>query len=67
LPGESFPCVCEQMALFALLANGRGQHAIRVELTVLDQGTERLMFRRRIDRWISARIRWLSTGCPSRT
>ncbi len=44
LPGEPFPCVCEQMALYALLANGRGEHVFRVELTSLDEGAERMVF-----------------------
>jgi hypothetical protein len=44
LPGEPFPCVCEQMALFALLANGRGDHEFRVDLTILDEGADRLLF-----------------------
>jgi hypothetical protein len=44
LPGEPFPCVCEQMALFALLANGRGEHALRIDLTRVDQGAEALVF-----------------------
>jgi hypothetical protein len=52
LPGEPFPCVCEPMALYALLTNGRGEHAFAVELAFLDQGVERTIFRsstRRLD------------------
>jgi hypothetical protein len=45
LPGEPFPCVCEQMALCAVLANGRGEHDFAVELTFLDQGVERTLHR----------------------
>jgi hypothetical protein len=44
LPGEPFPCVCEQMALYALLANGRGEHEFQIEMTFLDEGADRLMF-----------------------
>jgi hypothetical protein len=40
LPGEPFPCIRERMALYALLANGRGEHEFEVELVVFDQGTE---------------------------
>jgi hypothetical protein len=40
LPGEPFPCIREQMALYALLANGRGEHEFEVELVFLDQGVE---------------------------
>jgi hypothetical protein len=43
LPGEPFPCICEPMALFAMLANGRGEHEFMVELTFLDQGDERTL------------------------
>ncbi len=52
LPGEPFPCVCEPMALYALLTNGRGEHEFAVELTLLEQGAERTLFRsasRRLD------------------
>jgi len=40
------------MALFALLTNGRGVHEIGIELTVLDNGAERVLRRpapRRVD------------------
>ncbi len=40
LPGESFPCIREQMALYALLANGRGEHGFEIELVFFDEGTE---------------------------
>jgi hypothetical protein len=40
LPGEAFPCIREQMALYALLANGRGEHEFEVELVFFDQGFE---------------------------
>jgi hypothetical protein len=42
LPGESFPCIREQMALYALLANGRGEHQFEVELVFFDEGKEHL-------------------------
>ena len=45
LPGESFPCVREQMALYALLTNGRGTHDFAVELTLFEEGEERLLHR----------------------
>jgi uncharacterized protein DUF6941 len=41
LPGEPFPCIREQMALYAVLTNGRGEHDLAVELAVVDGGTER--------------------------
>jgi len=52
LPGEPFPCIRQEMALFALLTNGRGVHEIGIELTVLDNGAERVLRRpapRRVD------------------
>jgi hypothetical protein len=45
LPGEPFPCIRERMALFALLANGRGKHEFAVELTFFEQGEERSLRR----------------------
>jgi len=45
LPGEPFPCIREQMALNAVLRNGRGEHQFAVELTLLDQGAERSLRR----------------------
>jgi hypothetical protein len=44
-PGEPFPCICEAMALYALLANGRGEHEFAVELTFFDRGEERSLHR----------------------
>jgi hypothetical protein len=41
LPGQPFPCIREQMALYAVLTKGRGEHAFAVELTILEQGVER--------------------------
>jgi len=41
LPGEDFPVIRPEMALFAVLANGRGTHEFTIELTFLDQGVER--------------------------
>src|SRR5262245_29920435 len=41
LPGEPFPCVLEQMALYALLTNGRGKHQFGIALFFLDHGVER--------------------------
>ena len=52
LPGEPFPCIRPQMALYALLTNGRGEHEFALELTYLDQGEERTLHRtgsRRVD------------------
>lgn len=43
LPGEPFPCVRDKIALFALLTDGRGRHEFTIELTRLEQGTERLV------------------------
>jgi hypothetical protein len=40
LPGEPFPCLCEPMALFALLSNGRGTHSFGIELTWFSEGEE---------------------------
>ena len=40
LAGEPFPCIRERMALYALLANGRGEHEFEVELVFFDQGVE---------------------------
>jgi hypothetical protein len=41
LPGEQFPCIRERMALYALLANGRGEHEFAVELAYFHEGTEK--------------------------
>src|SRR5262249_51804671 len=41
LPGESFPCIVEQMALYALLTNGRGKHQFGIALFFLKNGVER--------------------------
>jgi hypothetical protein len=40
-PGEPFPCTQERMALYAVLANGRGEHDFEIELVFFDQGNER--------------------------
>jgi hypothetical protein len=45
LPGEPFPCVREEMALHALLSNGRGEHQFAVELTRFDHGAETVVGR----------------------
>jgi hypothetical protein len=45
LPGEPFPCIREQMALYAVLTSGRGKHELAVELRFLDQGVERSLRR----------------------
>jgi hypothetical protein len=42
LPGEPFPCIRERMALYALLANGRGQHEFAVALAYFHEGIEQL-------------------------
>lgn len=44
LPGEAFPVIRPEMALFALLTNGRGAHDFSLELTLLDQGVEQTVF-----------------------
>jgi hypothetical protein len=51
VPGESFPCLRERMALYALLANGRGEHEFAVELVYFHEGQEQARRRpgRRID------------------
>lgn len=35
-----FPCVCEQLSLYALLTSGRGKHRFGVELAYFDQEGE---------------------------
>jgi hypothetical protein len=45
LPGEPFPCIRSQMALFALLTNGRGKHEIGIEWTIFEDGEEHLLRR----------------------
>jgi hypothetical protein len=45
LPGEPFPCIREEFALYALLSNGRGEHDFLVELTRLDHGEEKVVGR----------------------
>lgn len=45
LSGEPFPCVCDPMALFALLSNGRGIHDFGLELILFQGGAESLMWR----------------------
>lgn len=52
LPGESFPCICRQMALYAMLANGRGGHDFAIEMTLLERAVERTVYTsspRRVD------------------
>jgi hypothetical protein len=52
LPGEPFPCVREQMALYALLTNGRGEHDFAIELVYAGEMEEQTVFKsqpRRID------------------
>lgn len=41
LPGEAFPVIRPELALFAMLTNGRGAHDFSIELTLLDGGQER--------------------------
>jgi hypothetical protein len=41
LPGEPFPCIRDNLALYALLSNGRGAHDFLVELIRLDRGEEK--------------------------
>lgn len=43
LPGEPFPCIRPNMALFALLTDGRGAHDFTIELAVFDRGREQLV------------------------
>ncbi len=40
LPGEHYPVLREEMALYALLTNGRGKHAFALELTRLVEAEE---------------------------
>lgn len=47
LPGEPFPCICEQVTLYAVLTNGRGEHDLAVELAVDEEGAERRLRRSR--------------------
>lgn len=52
LPGEPFPCICQQMALYAMLANGRGGHDFAIEMTLLERAVERTVYTsspRRVD------------------
>lgn len=52
LPGEPFPCLRLQMALYAVLTNGRGEHDFAVEMTLLEQAMERTLYKsspRRVD------------------
>lgn len=52
LPGELFPCICQQIALYAMLTNGRGGHDFAVEMTLLEGAVERTMYTsssRRVD------------------
>jgi hypothetical protein len=52
LAGEPFPCIREQMALYAVLTNGRGEHDFGVELEFFERGAERSVRRsgsRRMD------------------
>src|SRR5687768_3898377 len=45
LPGEPCPCVREQMALYALLTNGRGEHDFAIELVYAGEMEEQVMFK----------------------
>jgi hypothetical protein len=45
LPGEPSPCICAEMALYAVLANGRGEHDFAIEMAFLDQAVERSLYR----------------------
>lgn len=52
LPGEPFPCTCQKMGLYAVLANGRGEHDFAIEMTLLEQAVERTLYKsspRRVD------------------
>jgi hypothetical protein len=40
LPGEQYPLIREELALYALLTNGRGKHAFALELTRFEDGVE---------------------------
>jgi len=40
IPGEPFPCIREEMAIYALLTNGRGEHDFSIELSYFDMGLE---------------------------
>ena len=37
LPGESFPCMREEIAFYAALVNGRGKHELSIELTRFEE------------------------------
>ncbi len=43
--GEEYPILRPEMALYALLTNGRGIHSFALELTRFDEGDEVLLFR----------------------
>lgn len=40
LPGEPFPCLSEEIALYGLLTNGRGEHDFSIELSRFEMGIE---------------------------
>ncbi len=44
LPGDSFPCICDPMALFASLTNGRGMHQLSLELRLFESGEEEIVW-----------------------
>ena len=37
---EDYPCIRDEMAIYALLTNGRGPHEFALELTRFDRGSE---------------------------
>lgn len=52
LPNEPFPCICPQISLYAVLANGRGEHDFAIEMTLLEQAVDRTLYKsgpRRVD------------------
>lgn len=45
LPGEPFPCILPEMALYALLTDGRDKHDFAIELTFFDGVVNQLVYR----------------------
>ena len=43
-PGEAYPLIWPELALYTLLTNGRGTHSFSIELTRFDDGEEVILF-----------------------
>jgi hypothetical protein len=43
LPDEPFPCVCDNLALYALMTDGRGEHDFSIEMALFDGIENRLL------------------------